>query len=305
MKKIAFCFILLNLYLNALFAQAPTWSVNENAYQYTMTFVAKLNVGGKQLIGTNDRVAAFVGSTCRGTAGLTYVASEANYYAYLTVFSNTQDEAIYFKLYDSATDKTTTVSKQIIFMGNEHKGDLFQSFSIAEPQLNTTASILFFGFVDIPLISSVVKTNTIEVTITDTYSSIGLKPIFSLSKGAKLFKNRIENKSGESIEDFSSTINYEVLSEDESTTSNYAVSLSQINAPTLFYKKDAVCYAGGIIKVSSKQEGSDVAINSNGKIIDSKPIAKGEALFKALDAGSYLVTIGKEWKVINIILKDK
>ncbi|PQB09090.1 hypothetical protein BST83_00085 [Polaribacter filamentus] len=57
-----------------------------------MTFLAKLNANGKQLINPNDKVAAFVGSSCRGISGITYVASEKNYYAYLTVFSNTQEK---------------------------------------------------------------------------------------------------------------------------------------------------------------------------------------------------------------------
>lgn len=305
MKKTIFSFILSCLYFPVLFAQAPTWTVDESAYQYTMTFVAKLNMNGKQLTGANDKVAAFVGNTCRGTSGVTYVNSEASYYAYLTVFSNTQDEIVYLKLYDSATDKTTIVSKQIIFKVNEHRGNLFQSYSIAEPALNDQANILTFDFFDIKSASSIVNNGKVTISLYDNYDITTLKPVFTLSKGGKLLKNRIEQKSGEFTDNFSSTITYEVLSEDESSLNSYTVTVNQISTPTKFYKKDAVCYAGGAIKVISKLEGETVAINSNGKTILTKKIKNGEALFTNLTTDSYIVSIGDELKLINIILKTK
>jgi len=305
MKKTVFCFILFCFTFPALFAQAPDWKVDENAYQYTMTFVAKLNVDGKQLVATKDKVAAFVGSTCRGTSGLTYVASEASYYAYLTVFSNTQDEAIYFKLYDSTTDKTTIVSKQILFKVSEHRGNLFQSFSIAEPALNDKTDILTFDFMDIKSVSSTINSGKVNISLYDNTNLTTLKPVFTLSKGGKLLKNRIVQKSGEIIDDFSSAITYEVLSEDESNLSSYTVTVNKISTPTSYYKKDAVCYAGGAIKVVSNQEGATVTINSNGKTILTQKITNGEALFTNLTVDSYIVAIGAELKLINIILKTK
>lgn len=286
-------------------AQAPIWKVDESAYQYTMTFVAKLNVDGKQLIGTNDKVAAFVGTSCRGISGVTYVASVDSYYAYITVFSNNQDEAISFKLYESATDKTTVVSKQIIFKVNEHRGNLFQSYSIAEPALNDKSEILSFNFMDIKSLSSVINGGKINISLYDSSNITALKPLFTVSKGGKLLKNRTVQKSGEITDNFSSAITYEVLSEDESSLSSYTVNVNQISTPTLFYKKDAVCYAGGVIKVASNQEGVSVVMTSNGKNVSTKQITNGEAIFTDLDTDSYIVTIGNEWKLINIILKEK
>ena len=286
-------------------AQAPIWKVDESAYQYTMTFVAKLNVDGKQLIGTNDKVAAFVGNSCRGISGVTYVASVDSYYAYITVFSNNQDEAISFKLYESATDKTTVVSKQIIFKVNEHRGNLFQSYSIAEPALNDKSEILSFNFMDIKSLSSVIYGGKINISLYDSSNITALKPLFTVSKGGKLLKNRTVQKSGEITDNFSSAITYEVLSEDESSLSSYTVNVNQISTPTLFYKKDAVCYAGGVIKVASNQEGVSVVMTSNGKNVSTKQITNGEAIFTDLDTDSYIVTIGNEWKLINIILKEK
>ena len=305
MKKIAFVFTLLLIACHSVFAQTPNWVVNENDYQYTMTFVAKLNAGGKRLVNKNDKVAAFVGNTCRGISGVSYVASEKNYYAFLTVFSNTQGEAISFKLYDSAGNKITNVSKTIVFVINEHKGNLFQSYSIAEPALNHLSELLSFSFMNITSLSSLISNGTAKINISESYPLNNLKPIFTLSKGANLFKDRVLQNSGEVTDNFSSVITYEVLSEDESTLSNYKINVGQVTDPTLFYKKDAVCYARGAIKIVSKQEGTSVQVTSNGKAVATKKITNGEALFPNLNAGSYIATIGNEWKIINIILKEK
>lgn len=305
MKIAAFLFIQFYLSSNVLLAQAPNWSVDENAYQYTMTFLAKLNVNGKQLVSTNDKVGSFVGNTCRGTSGVTYVASKNTYYAYLTVFSNTQDEVINFKLYDSANDKVVNVSKQVSFKVNEHRGNLFQSFSIAEPALNNKSEVLNFDFKDIKSVSSTINNDKINISLYDIHSLTALKPVFTVSKGAKLLKDRVAQNSGDNIVNFSSEVTYEVLSEDESSLSNYTVFVKQLPTPTFFYKKDAVCYAGGVIKVVSNKEGTMVTINKNGTEILTKKIINGEAIFTNLDVDSYIVSIGGQAKLINITLKTK
>ena len=288
-----------------LFAQTPAWVVDESDYQYTMTFVAKINVDGKQLINVNDRVGAFVGNVCRGVSGVTYVASKKSYYAYLTVFSNNQGEAISFKIYDQSTGKITAVTKQIVFVINEHRGNLIQSYSIAEPALSSTAEILSFDFKEAPSLSTVISNGTVQVNISESYSLTKLKPVFTLSSGATLFDNGVLQVSGETLKNFSSSVNYQVLSADESTIRNYKVNVTQVTDRTLFYKKDAVCYAPGAIKVVSKREGASVQVTSNGKTIATKQIINGEALFPNLNAGSYIATLGNEWKIINIIVKDK
>ncbi len=305
MKKTASCFLLLLLSCHTLLAQAPNWAVKESDYHYTMTFVAKLNVDGKRLISPNDKVAAFVGNSCRGISGVTYVASEKNYYAFLTVFANQQGETITFRLYDSALNKITVVSKTAVFMVNEHKGNLFQSYSIAEPALSQLSEILSFNFMNMNSLSSIVNTGTVKINLSESYPLTSLKPVFTLSKGANLFKNRVLQQSGEVTDNFSSAITYEVLSEDESTLNSYTVNVTQSSKNALFYKKNAVCYARGAIKVVSTQEGAEVKVTSDGKTVATKKITNGEALFPELNAGSYIATVGNEWKVINILLKEK
>ena len=306
MKKITFSFFIALLLLPfcSLFAQMPNWSVNENDYQYTMTFVAKLNIDGKQLISANDRVGAFVGTTCRGTSGVSYIASQNSHYAYLTLFSNTQNEEIYFKLYDSSTDKITVVTNKVVFEANTHKGNLFQSYSIAEPALNNKADVISFGFKDINTVATLINPNSIVIRLYENSVITNLNPIFSLSKGAQLFKNRVIQNSGATPTDFSSMVTYEVLSEDESTLKTYTVEVDKTARQTLFYKKNAVCNAQGVIKVVSSQEGETVTISANGTTVTTKKITNGEAVFPNLGANSYIVTIGNEWKLVNIDFKN-
>jgi hypothetical protein len=305
MMKKTILFFILFIICHLAFAQIPNWTVKENEYQYTMTFVAKLNVDGKRLIGPNDRVAAFVGNTCRGVSGVTYVASANNYYAYLTVFSNQQGETITFRLYDHTANKITSVNKQIVFAVNSHLGNLFQSYSIAEPALNHLSEVLSFNFINITSLASLINGNSVQVKISDNHSLMNLKPVFTLSKGASLYKNKVLQKSGEVTDNFLTAITYEILSEDESTLNSYTVNVTQSSEPTLFYKKNAVCYAQGAIKVVSTQEGSEVKVIRDGKTVATKKITGGVALFSELNAGSYIATIGNEWKVINILLKEK
>ncbi len=304
-KKIVLFFISLLALSSSLLSQAPSWKVNEPDYQHTMTFVAKLNMDGAQLNGQNDMVGAFVGTTCRGVSKPTYVASSKSYYAYLTVFSNSSGETITFQLYNSSNNKTLKVSKTIKFVANQHLGNLFQSYSIAEPTLNDKADILTFDFLNIKSISSSVVPGSVKIKISESFPLNSLTPVFTLSKGANLLKNRIIQTTGSIATAFTSAVNYEVLSEDESALSNYTVNVSHVQDPPLFYKKDAVCSTLGAIKVVSKREGADVKLTLNGKLVETKPISNGESIFLNLVTGTYVATIENDYKVIIINLKVK
>jgi len=303
MIKRALVFILFVSCSSLLFAQAPLWKVKESAYQFTMTFVAKLNMDGQQLTNPSDLVGAFVGTTCRGVSGLTYVASVKSYCSYITVFSNTPGETITFYLYSSANNKTTKVAKTINFEAYQHIGNLFQSYSIAEPALNNKAEILSFDFLNIKSLSSTISPGSVKINISQSYSLDKLTPVFTLSKGANLFKSRLLQTTGTNADSFTTPLVYEVLSEDESTLVNYTINVTQSIEPASFYKKDAVCSTLGAIKVVSKREGETVTLSYNGNLKESKNITSGEAVFSKLISGTYVATIGNEYKVIVVNLK--
>ena len=127
-----------------------------------------------------------------------------------------------------------------------------------------------------------------------------LTPVFTLSKGANLYKNKVLQTTGTTADNFTTPLVYEVLSEDESTLASYTINVVQ---SSLFYKKDAVCSTLGAIKVASKREGETVTLSYNGNLKESKKITSGEAVFLNLISGTYVATIGDEYKVIVVNLK--
>lgn len=293
------------IYSFSSMAQVPLWKVNESAFQYTMTFVSKLNMDGVQLSNPNDMVAAFVGSNCRGVSKLTYVSSAKSYYAYLTIFSNTPGEAISFYIYNSTANKVVKVSKTINFESYQNIGNLFQSFSIAEPALNQKAELLTFDFLNVKTLSFAVNPGSVKLSISESVPLSNLTPVFTLSKGARLYKNGNLQVSGSSATSFTAPVSYDVMSEDESTLTSYAINITQTLDPPLFYKKDAVCNTLGAIKVVSKREGVVVQLSYNGKQVDNKAITNGEAVFTGLLSGNYIASIGNDFKAISINQKVK
>lgn len=80
------------------------WTVNEKAFQYSMTVYAGLTVDGADLTTeeqySNYEIAAFVGSECRGVAKLQ--KKNNNVWQYLRVYSNKKSqEVVNFRVYDS------------------------------------------------------------------------------------------------------------------------------------------------------------------------------------------------------------
>ena len=107
--------------------------MNENEFEYTMTMVAYLNVNATTLSNTNDMIGAFVGDECRGVANLIYAESTDNYFAYLTVFSNSTSEIVNFKIYDSNSDAITVADQTLPFEINKHYGSISSDFGISKP----------------------------------------------------------------------------------------------------------------------------------------------------------------------------
>lgn len=303
MKKRAIILLFFLVSFGRLFAQIPSWKVNESDYQYTMTFVAKLNVDGVTLTNSNDLVGAFVGSTCRGVSKLTYVASANSYFAYLIVLSNSPGEAITFSLYDSSKNKVTKVSKTINFVATQNLGDLFQSYSIAEPALNNKAEIVSFDFLNINKVSSVISSGSVKLGISQGNALTDLTPVYVLSNGARLFKNRTLQSSGTTSMSFIAPVTFEVLSEDESTLVKYTVEVTPTLVPAVFYKKDVVCYEGGVIKVLFPIEKENVVLTKGGVTLSTQIINTGQAIFSNLTEGTYQISVGGNVKEIKINLK--
>lgn len=284
------------------FAQDPNWSVNESDYEHTMTFLSFLTIDGNRLDNENDKVAVFVDGVCRGTTNLTYVASQDGYYAFLTAFANIAGETMTIRVYDSENDQVRNISTTFDFEISSHSGTLFQAVSWADPVLSSEAEILDFSFDGIAILDQSTQDRNISIILEDAVDVSSLTPVFELSNNADMFINTVLQESGQNQVDFTTPVNYQVRSQDQSTLNIWTVTVLQVANDLIYRKRNAICYEPGAIKVTSTQNGAQAILLEQGTVIDTKTIIDQEVLFEGLEAGFYDVQIGNIVKAIEINL---
>lgn len=110
--------VFLSLICVAAFAQAPTWSVNPNSFQYNMTVTAVLDVNCSELTNPSNQLAAFSNGVLRGVANTSNVVG-GRYIATMSVYSNqVSGENITFQFYDNVADSVYTSIDSVIFQDN-------------------------------------------------------------------------------------------------------------------------------------------------------------------------------------------
>ena len=219
-------FFWISFVVNSSLGQEPNWTFNALEFQHSMTFTTFLNVDGITLSSENDKVAAFIDGELRGVTNVTYIASRNKYVAYLSVFANSNSKAISFKIYDSTNDRIVEISKTETFEINGNLGGIFQSYSIASPQLNNEATLNDFNFKDIIAVSKSILGNSYNFVLPQTTNIINLVPEFTIDNGAKVYLNKQIQISEVSNVDFSNSQLYQVLSEDESVLKEYQINVS-------------------------------------------------------------------------------
>jgi hypothetical protein len=135
---------LLQLHLKALTAP-PDWTPVPNL-QYNMQVVGLLQyAGGSSSTNTNDIVAAFVGTECRGVA-----SPFANGFIFLTIGSNlSAGDQITFKAYLANQDLVVDLDQTFPFSNQQQIGDpgnpFIFSYTIQNPVLIVNPNSLSFG----------------------------------------------------------------------------------------------------------------------------------------------------------------
>lgn len=215
------------------FGQAPDWSVNSSDFQYTMNITCFLNHNGELLKNTNDKVGAFFGDELRGVANVVYNESVAKYVAYLTVLSNNPNETINFKIYDSKNNAVVVIDKTTIFEIDKVIGGIFQSYSIASPQLKSTSDLESFTFKEVIPSSIIINDEFVDIILPHGTNPTNLTPIFITKDNATIYHNTVKLLSDSAQIDFSESVNLQVLSEDESKlkTMTINVSIAQNSEP--------------------------------------------------------------------------
>jgi hypothetical protein len=239
MKIFLYFIIILSSYINT-FGQSPDWTVDESKYIHSMTFVICLNHNGTPLSDSNDKVAAFVNGEIRGSSNLYYSSRAGRYLAYLVVRSNTINETVTFKFYDSVNDQVVNASRTVLFGIDRHYGDGFQAFCLSSPDLSSEANIKAFSFSGSETAATTIANAKVSIA-SNVYifnNIVQLNAIFELSTGASLYDNGIPKKiisSGSNSIDFSTSQIVNVLSADETTLKAWTIEI----IPTWYVGVDA------------------------------------------------------------------
>ena len=237
-----FFFLALLLIALKVNAQDSNWSVNAADYQYNMAFTTFLSVNGTTLSSSEDKVAAFVNGEVRGVANVVYVSAYNKYVAYLSVYANTNGETISFKMYDSDTDAIVASAETYNFSIDATVGGVFQSYSIANPALTKDAVLNSFSFKGITSVSTSILNNRIDIVLPFGTASTNLIAEYSISAGATFFVDFTNQISGETSQNFTNTVSYKLMSENEATLIDYdvhvALELANTDPPQLILSSD-------------------------------------------------------------------
>ncbi len=287
MKKLI-CMLCTLYYLGTAFGQNPDWKVVEQDFEHTMSLVAFVNVDGRTLTGEGDIVAAFVNGECRGVSKLTEVKSHQEHLAYLTLFSNSNNEVMSFRIYDAENNRVVDVEQQLVFRINEHRGNLLQPYSIAQPTLRASANISEIGLSGINPLSKTKEDGKVVFKVENNTPLSQHTLLFEMADGAQLFLNNQPLVSGDNLMDFSQPITLQVRSEDRSVMRAWTVAI-ELMGDILVFRRNATCFDGGAIKVTGNSEGQSFSLSRGGQVVSTRSMVSGEVLFENLVQGNYTV----------------
>lgn len=108
-------------------AQAPAWTVDPGAHEYTMSVTAALAAGSILITDEGDELCAYTDGEpeCRGLAAAMEVgsATDAKRLFFLTIYGTEPAETIRFRAYDASQDRVREVSDSLGFSPNAVEGD--------------------------------------------------------------------------------------------------------------------------------------------------------------------------------------
>jgi hypothetical protein len=122
-------------------AAAPNWTVNPSAFQFSMTVTSVANVNCVELVNPTNKIAAFVGSTCRGVSSTSTIIN-GKYIAYLIVYSNTNSgETVTFKIYNALNDTIYDAKGSVVFQDNASFGVTTSPYTLRNNNLPTALNL--------------------------------------------------------------------------------------------------------------------------------------------------------------------
>jgi hypothetical protein len=114
-------------------APEPNWNVDPTHFDYSMNIIGKIKVDGVLSADSYDKIAAFYNDEVRGSVKLVYNEAYKEYFAFLTIYSNSASgENLKFKIWDASQGKILEASIETIpsitFMDNEVLGTMSKPY---------------------------------------------------------------------------------------------------------------------------------------------------------------------------------
>lgn len=156
--------------IGILQSQVPNWSVNSANYSLDASIVAVLKIDDVISTDTNDIVAVFdKNDVVRGVAKVSFVAGLNKHLVFITTLSNTNGDALKFKVYDASENKILeSTTATINFSPNEVLGDADAPFEV---KADAVLSVIDFEKDDISIYPNPVE-NKLFISAKENLKSI-------------------------------------------------------------------------------------------------------------------------------------
>jgi hypothetical protein len=122
------------------------WQIEKEAYQFTMSLIAELNPGTGDVT-EKHIIGAFAGDECRGIAQPILINGKMLYF--ITIYANSTDETIFFKLADLSTNQFADIVELINFIPNDIRGKTDNPYQLnikSATFVNTVSETIFLVY---------------------------------------------------------------------------------------------------------------------------------------------------------------
>lgn len=127
----------------AVMAQAPSWTVNSNDFENSMSIVAVAEIESAELNSTSSMIGAFVGAELRGVATTSFVNADNRHVAHILVWSNTGGgETITFQIYDATANEVVQSVNSIAFQNDASEGNTSQPYIVRDNNAPTGIDLI-------------------------------------------------------------------------------------------------------------------------------------------------------------------
>jgi hypothetical protein len=166
-------------------APTPNWAVDPTLYKYSMNIVGRIKVDSKFSEDSYDKIAAFSGGAVRGSTNLVYNTAYQEYFAFLTVYSDTIfSENIAFKIWDASQGKvivatmnanTTIPFEENGVLGRLSQPAIFENSSLVEQKISfnkgwtwVSMNVIDANFLDLNALTNNLKLETNDRMLTNS-----------------------------------------------------------------------------------------------------------------------------------------